>query len=72
MSKTCSILRYLETHKRGITSLDAFEKFGATRLSSIIFELRKNYNIVSIRENGVDRYGNEIHYARYILRKEDK
>jgi len=70
MSKTIQVLKHLKTHKKGITSMDAFERYGATRLSSIIFELRKNYNIVSIMEEGTDRYGNYMRYARYFLREE--
>lgn len=37
------VLVYLKTHD-GITSIEAFEKFRATRLSSIIFDLRRGGN----------------------------
>lgn len=40
MSKTQKILEYLE-HKKTITSLEAFKKFYVTRLSAIIYNLRK-------------------------------
>jgi hypothetical protein len=50
-----------------ITSWEAIEKFGATRLSAIIFNLKNTYNIVSTREEHIDRYGNSGHYARYRI-----
>lgn len=50
-----------------ITSWEAIEKFGATRLSAIIFNLKNTYNIVSTREEHIDRYGNSGHYARYKI-----
>ena len=37
---TNRVYQYLKTHK-GITSMQAFELFGATRLSAIIYNLRK-------------------------------
>lgn len=40
MSKTQKILKYLERQKT-ITSLEAFRKFNVTRLSAIIYNLRK-------------------------------
>lgn len=70
MNKTSQVLNYIKNHKRGITSMEAFEKFGATRLSAIIFVLRKNHEIVSITEEGVDRYGHEVRYARYVWKGE--
>lgn len=61
------ILKHLKTHKKGITSKDAFERYGATRLSGVIFHLkRKGYNIVSTRENVPTRYGNTS-ITRYTL-----
>lgn len=49
---TGRVLEYLKSHKRGITSIQAFELFGATRISAIIFNLRKEYEIKSIRCEG--------------------
>lgn len=39
-TQTMDVLRYLKTHKRGITSKQAWEKFGITRLSAVIHRLR--------------------------------
>ena len=61
------ILKYLKTHKRGITSKDAIELFGCTRLSGVIFKLKKKgYKIASVRENVPTRYGHAS-IAHYIL-----
>lgn len=64
------ILQYLKTHKRGITSIEAFERFGATRLSSIIFVLRKEYKIESIECEDRNRFGEKVKYFRYKLIEE--
>ncbi len=65
------VLKYLQTHK-GITSMQAIEKFGATRLSAIIFDLkRKGYNIVTVMKDGENRYGESVRFAEYRLIKED-
>lgn len=71
-TQTNEILKYMREHKKGITSIQAFEKFGATRLSAIIFSLRKQgYKIECIKEKGKTRYGAKVNFARYVL-KEDK
>lgn len=62
------ILKYLQSHKRGVTSMDAFEKFHITRLSARVFDLRKmGYPIQTIREVKNDADGQTIQYARYVL-----
>jgi len=44
-SQTNQVLNYLKNNERGLTSMEAIEKFGATRLAAIIFVLRKSYRI---------------------------
>lgn len=52
-----------------ITSWEAIEKYGATRLSAIIFNLRKQgYDIRTIMREETDRYGNTCQYANYVLK----
>jgi hypothetical protein len=51
-----------------ITSWEAIKKYNATRLSAIIFNLRKKYEIESVREEGIDMYGDECHFVRYYMR----
>lgn len=65
------VLNYLETH-RGITSLEAIEMFGNTRLSATIFNLRKmGYNIVSIDHKCPTRYDKTTEVAEYRLIKDE-
>lgn len=58
-TQTSEIKKYLETHKKGLTSMEAFDKFGATRLSSIIYHLRYNHGMKIITEDKIvkTRYG---------------
>lgn len=67
-SKTDAVLIHLKEHG-SITSLEAFELYGATRLSAIIYELknRHGYNITTRREKMIDRYGREVRFARYYI-----
>lgn len=67
MKQQEQILKHLKTHRRGITSMDAIERYGCTRLSSVIFQLkRKGYKITSVRENVPTRYGSAS-ISRYVL-----
>ena len=68
--KTSEILKHLKV-KGSITSIDAFKLYGATRLSAIIFNLRKRgYDITTESEECVDRYGHKCTFARYILNED--
>jgi hypothetical protein len=54
-----------------ITSWEAIDLYGATRLSSIIFNLRKKGYEIETRDIVFqDRYGNTGTYAKYILKGE--
>ena len=69
--KTQDVVKHLRT-QGSITSVEAFELYGVTRLSSIIFNLRKKgYDIKTEDMIGKDRNGNTSQYAKYIL-EEDK
>ena len=67
MTKQIKVLEYLKTNG-SITSLEAIENFGATRLSAIIFNLKKN-GVKIEKENIriVDRFGDKTYYAKYKL-----
>ena len=55
---------------RRITNQTAFEKYGITRLSSVIFELRKKgYPISTELADGYNRYGDKVKYGIYRLPK---
>ena len=62
------ILKYLQTHKRGITQLQAFEKFGVLRLSGRIHNLREQgYPIMTNIIEVPNRYGEISRVAEYRL-----
>ena len=68
MNKHTAVLECLKKTKKGITSLEAIEMFGATRLSAIIFDLKdRGYIIKDNFEECVDRFGNTARYKRYWL-----
>lgn len=68
-TQTSEIKNYLETHTKGITSIEAFQKFGATRLSAIIYQLRYKYGMNIVTEDKVvkTRYGKPTTIAVYKL-----
>lgn len=55
-----------------ITSLDAINLYGATRLSAIIFNLRqRGLNIATLPTTIKDRFGNTTTFAKYKLLDSD-
>ena len=71
MSQTSEILNHLQTHG-SITSLEAINLYGATRLASIIYVLRqRGYNITTIICEGKTRYDRTCNFAKYVLVKEN-
>ena len=67
MTQRKEILHYLRTHKKGLTSKEAYDRFGATRLSGQIYALKKQgYNIISENKKVKTRYGH-THIAVYRL-----
>jgi hypothetical protein len=68
MSKENAVIEYLKRSKKGITSLEAINMFGATRLSAIIFRAKeRGYIIRDTFEECVDRFGNVARYKRYKI-----
>jgi hypothetical protein len=69
VTKTSQVKSHLMT-KGSITSWEAIENYRATRLSAIIFKLRdKGMNIVTEDLEAVDRNGNAVKFAKYVLKK---
>lgn len=69
MTQREMILRHLKMF-RGITSFEAFAEYGATRLSAIIFDLRKRYEITDEWIERTNRFGKNVRFKRYMLIKE--
>ena len=66
-NKTTEILKHLQV--RGyITAREAYDLYGSQKVSSIIFNLRKQgYIINTVNCVGKDRYGHTCKFARYEL-----
>ena len=62
------ILKHMKTHKKGITTAQAYERYGCMRLSGRIFDLRrKGYSIKSEKIAVRDRDGETKYVAQYTL-----
>ena len=62
------LLAYLKKNKKGITSLDAINKLGETRLSATIYLLRqRGFQILDTYETSQNRYGENTRFKRYVL-----
>ena len=67
MNKHKAVLQWLQTGA-SISSMEAINNFGATRLSAIIFDLRKRgYDITSVDEKTTNRFGGTVVFSRYKL-----
>lgn len=67
ITKQEQVKQHLLKHGK-ITSLDAINKYNATRLSAIIFNLRKdNYDITTTPIKIKDCNGNNCTYGLYTL-----
>lgn len=72
MTKSFLVLRHLQRHG-SITSWEAIQEYGATRLSAIIFNLRHSgWDIPDVWEEHTDRYGETVRFKRYILKRKKK
>ncbi len=52
-----------------ITTKEAFEDLGCTRLSEYIRQLRETMTIDDEWEKGVNRFGEKVEYKRYFLKE---
>jgi hypothetical protein len=68
LTKKSLIIKHLH-EKKHITSWEAITLYKATRLSAIIFTLRKKngYNIATKDITIKDSLGNDCTYAKYVL-----
>ena len=69
-TKVKQVLEHLRQYGT-ITSWQAIQQYGATRLAAIICDLRKRgYDIKTETRVEKDRNGNTCHYALYIFDRE--
>ena len=62
-----AVLEHLKTYG-ALTSMEAFELYGATRLAAIVHEFRKmGYDIETHELTTKNRYGETTQYAKYVF-----
>lgn len=73
MNKTEKVKTHL-IEKGNITSWEAIQLYGATRLSAIIYNLRyrKGMNIRTEKVEFTDRFGDKSSYGKYIYEESEK
>lgn len=68
MTQEQRVLRHLKMFG-SITSWEAIQEYGITRLSAKIYNLRNiGYDITNKTEHTKNRYGEKVAYARYTLK----
>ena len=65
------ILNYIKNFGY-ITTWDAFQDLGCTRLSEYIRQLRQEYTIVGEKVDATNRYGDKTFYYKYKLIEDEK
>lgn len=68
VSKKNKVLSHLKKHK-SITPLEAYKLYATMRLSAIIFNLREEYDIITRIIEDVDKFGQDVRYAKYVYKK---
>lgn len=72
MTQNEMILNHLKEHG-SISSMEAYNLYGITRLSGRIYDLRHDgHNIASKSCKVVNRFGKVVNYDRYYLRNSDE
>lgn len=67
MNQKERILRHIDDYG-SITTMEAYNEYGITRLPSRVFELREmGFPIVGERETALNRYGEKVSYSRYRM-----
>ena len=67
MTQSKKILHYIQTHG-SISPQEAHDYFGCMRLGAKIYDLKKQgHNIISEREEGLNKFGEPCHWARYRM-----
>ena len=62
------VLDYLRKHKRGITSMEGFEKLGIVQMPKRMFNLKRlGYKIITTPCKGKNRYGKKVSFVRWAL-----
>lgn len=71
MNQEQMILRFMREHG-DISSMDAFQHLGITRLPARIFDLRQHGHHIACRDvEGLNRFGEPIRYRVYWLLEDE-
>lgn len=71
LTQTNCILKYM-LDGNTITSIEAINRYGTTRLSGIIYNLKKQgYNIKSYRQTVINRFGEHSSVSVYYIPKDE-
>lgn len=70
MTQNEKVLRHMQDYG-GISSMEAFQDYGITRLSARISDLRHAGHIISAkRQTSRNRYGDKVSFCLYWLEEE--
>ena len=70
MTQEKRALRYFQTHKRGLTPLDFWQKLGIYRASDVVYKLRKNGHIITTDYINVkNQYDETCRVSYYTMEK---
>lgn len=70
--QSARVLGYMQEFG-SITSLQAFQDLGVTRLAAVIFNLKKaGVPIVKAMQVSINRWGEEVHFAKYFIVTEEE
>ena len=66
------VMDYMNEYK-SITSLEAFRDLGVTRLSAVIFDIKKSgVPIKSERMQSINRFGEVVYFSKYSIITEEE
>lgn len=72
MTQNEKVLHHLRVNG-GITSMEAFHKYGITRLAARISDLRcQGIKIANERRKAKNRDGKTVYFDRYVLKEDEK
>ena len=67
MTQAEKILRHIAEYG-SITTLEAFQEYGITRLASRIHDIKRaGYTVQKVMETAKNRFGEPVCYARYTI-----
>lgn len=62
------VLKYLQSHRGGLTVKDCIDNLGTTELRKIISDLKDDgWQFSDVWETGTNRWGEPTRYKRYFL-----